>query len=104
MRGVSARRVRTTVRLPRPLYKEAEEFVKKKLVAADTVNEFFVTAICAYVKMLRRKQIDARFARMAEDSDYQQRAKLILEEFVQSDWEALEVTERDLAERELTEA
>jgi len=98
MRGVSARRVRTTVRLPRPLYKEAQEFVEKELVPAGTINEFFVAAICAYVKMIRRKQIDARFAFMAEDSDYQKQAKLILEEFGPSDWEALELNERELTE------
>jgi hypothetical protein len=98
MRGVSARRVRTTVRLPRPLYEEVQEFVKKELVAADSVNEFFVAAIRAYVRMIRRKQIDARFDRMAEDADYQKQAKLILEEFGPSDWEALELTDRELTE------
>lgn len=93
-----AKRVRTTVRLPRPLYDEAREFVNRDIVSAENVNEFFVAAICAYVKMIRRKQIDLNFARMAEDADYQKEAKLIAEEFSQSDWDALQLSEVDPVE------
>lgn len=94
----SGKRVRTTVRLPQPLYDEARQFVARDLVQADNINEFFVAAICAYVKLLRRKEIDARFAAMAEDVDYQKEAKLITEEFSQSDWEAFEITELEPVE------
>ncbi len=48
--------------------------------------------------MWRRKQIDAAFAGIAEDADYQKEAKLIAEEFSQSDWEALEISEKDPVE------
>lgn len=92
----TGRKVRTTVRLPRPLYDEARKFVDKS--PAENINDFFVTAICAYVKLLRRKQIDAEFAKMAEDVNYQTEARLIDEEFSQSDWEALELGERDAVE------
>jgi hypothetical protein len=98
MHAASSRRVRTTVRLPRPLYEEAQEFVRNDLVAADNINEFFVAAICAYVRVLKRKQTDALFGKMAEDVDYQKQAKLILEEFAPSDWEALQLGEREFAE------
>jgi len=90
----SSEKVRTTVRLPRPLYDEARRFIEKE----ETANDFFVAAICAYVKLLRRKQIDAAFSRMAEDAKYQADAKLIEEEFNQSDWDAFELGEKDPAE------
>jgi hypothetical protein len=35
---------------------------------------------------------------MAEDADYQKEAKLIAEEFGQSDWEAFELIEREPVE------
>ncbi len=88
-------RVRTTVRLPRPLYEEARKFVERELVSAETINDFFVAAILAYVKLLRRKQMDANFARMAEDADYQKEARLIAEEFSTSDWETFQMAEKD---------
>lgn len=88
-------RVRTTVRLPRPLYEEARRVVEKSISPAQTINDFFVAAILAYLKHLERRQIDAAFAAMAEDTDYQKEASLIAEEFSQSDWEAFQTTERD---------
>jgi hypothetical protein len=92
------KRVRTTVRMPSKLYDEARKFVDRDLVHAENINDFFVAAICAYVKLLHRKQIDADFAKMAEDADYQKEVKLIDEEFSPSDWEAFELTEREPVE------
>jgi hypothetical protein len=92
------RRIRATVRLPQQLYDDAKRIVDKELSPADNINDFFVAAICAYVKLVRRKEIDARFAKISEDADYQREAKLIDEEFNESDWEALELTEREPVE------
>lgn len=89
------KKVRTTVTIPEPLYEEARTFVNSGISPADSINGFFVNAILAYVKLIRRKQIDAKFAGMAEDTDYQKEASLIAEEFNQSDWEAFESVERD---------
>lgn len=94
----SKKRVRTTVRMPVKLYDEARKFVDHDLVQAENINDFFVAAICAYVKLLNRKRVDAEFAKMAEDADYQKEAKLIAEEFSTSDWEAFEITEREHVE------
>jgi hypothetical protein len=90
-----AEKVRTTVRMPKPLYDEARKFVNGNSYPAGTINDFFVAAVCAYVKLLHRKQIDAAFGAMAHDSDYQKQAQLIAEEFTQSDWEALETIDRE---------
>jgi hypothetical protein len=89
------KKVRTTVSLPESLYEEARSFVNKKVSPAESLNSFFVAAVHAYVKLIRRKQIDAKFAAIAEDRDYQEEAKLISEEFSQSDWEAFERVEKD---------
>jgi hypothetical protein len=91
-------RVRATVRMPRLLYDEARNFVAKETSPADNINDFFVAAICAYVKLLKRKQIDALFSGMAEDVNYQKEAMLISEEFSGSDWEAFEIAEREPVE------
>ncbi len=88
-------KVQTTLRLPRPLYQQARSLVEKGVSSAESLNDFIVAAIEAYVNALRRRRIDAAFRRMAEDTHYQEEAQLIAEEFERSDWEALEATEED---------
>jgi len=85
------KKVRTTVSLPKPVYEEARSFVNSNAIPIESINGFFVAAIVAYVKLIKRKQIDAKFAAMSSDASYQKEAKLITEEFNQSDWEALEM-------------
>ncbi len=89
----------TTVRLPRPVYEEAKCVVEKEKGGSGPVvsmNDLIVHAIRAYLKMYKRRQIDAAFAGMAEDADYQKEASLLAEEFAQSDWEALRMGEEAL--------
>jgi hypothetical protein len=91
----------TTLRLPRPVYDQAKSFVDSERAATRvTLNEFFVAAIQAYLKLYRRRQIDAAFASMAEDANYQKEARLLAEEFEESDWEALGLGEDHLSEIE----
>jgi hypothetical protein len=87
-----ARKVQTTLRLPKPLYEQAKAYVRRGATAAATMNDFIVAALRAYTKVLERKSIDAAFRHMAEDAAYQKESQLISEEFTQSDWEALETT------------
>lgn len=96
-RGTKQRlhKVRTTVRLPRSLYDEIRRLVEENSVMAGTFNDFLISALQAYLKMLKRKRIDAAFAGMAADSEYQREAGLIAEEFANSDWEALAMVERE---------
>jgi hypothetical protein len=89
----------TTVRLPAPVYDQAKCVVEKEKGGAGSslsLNDLIVAAIKAYLKMYRRRQIDAAYAAMAEDADYQKEAKLLTEEFEYSDWEALRLGEEDL--------
>ncbi len=102
--AVASRETRaTTVRLPRPIYDQAKSLVdseKQNTTTFLSLNDFFVTAIQAYLKLCRRRQIDAAFAMMAEDVDYQKEASLLAEEFEISDWDALRLDEDHLTEEE----
>jgi hypothetical protein len=88
----------TTVRLPRPVYDQARCVVDKEKggISAISLNDLIVAAITTYLKMYKRRQIDAAFACMAQDADYQKEAKLLAEEFEYSDWEALMTEEEEL--------
>ncbi len=89
----------TTIRLPRPIYDQAKCVVDKEKGGAGasiSLNDLIVTAIKAYLRMYKRRQIDAAFSCMAEDADYQKEAQLLAEEFEHSDWEALGLDEVDL--------
>lgn len=90
-------KVRTTVRVPKPLYAEAQKIIHRSDTTLSTINDFVIAAICAYVKLMKRKQIDAAFDRMAVDAEYQKEARLIAEEFSQSDWDTLASAESDEA-------
>lgn len=48
----------------------------------------------------QRQAIDAAFAEMANDLEYQQKALQIVEEFRFSDWEALQLAESQFDEAE----
>jgi hypothetical protein len=90
----------TTVRLPRPIYDQAKCVVDREKkgggATVTSLNDLIVAAIKAYLKMYKRRQIDAAFAAMAEDADYQKEASLLAEEFSYSDWEALRIGEETL--------
>jgi hypothetical protein len=88
----------TTIRLPRPVYDQAKCVVNTESNGRTRIslNDLIVLAITTYLKMHKRRQIDAAFAGMSEDADYQKEAKLLAEEFDYSDWEALGIGEQDL--------
>ena len=88
-------KVRTTFRLPRALYQEVRGLMEQQAILAPTFNDFLISAVEAYLKMLKRKRIDAAFAGMADDSDYQKEARSVAEQFAHSDWEALQIAERE---------
>jgi hypothetical protein len=82
----------TTVRLPRQVYELAKTAVEKS-EAASSFNDFVVQAIEQKLQQLTEAEIDAAFAHMADDLDYQQDAVALAKEFEKSDWEASRVTE-----------
>ncbi len=76
----------TTVRLPRQVYERAKTVVLQS--QASSFNEFVVQAIEEKVRRLTEAEIDAAFAQMAHDSDYQRGSIALANEFERSDWEA----------------
>ena len=97
----------TTVRLPERIYEMARRVVEREKKgtsgASASLNDLIVTAVTSYLKIYQRKQIDAAFAGMAEDADYQNEAKLLAEEFKDSDWEAFRLEETDQTGEEFHE-
>ena len=77
----------TTVRLPRQVYERAKTVVIQS--QASSFNEFVVQAIEEKVRRLTEAEIDAAFAQMAQDTDYQRTSIALANEFAKSDWEAL---------------
>jgi hypothetical protein len=78
----------TTVRLPQHVYERAKTALVRS--EASSFNEFVVQAIEEKVRSLTEAEIDAAFAQMANDADYQREAIAIAGEFAKSDWEAFE--------------
>lgn len=82
----------TTVRLPRHVYEQAKTVVLQS--QASSFNEFVVQAIEEKVRRLTEAEIDAAFAQMATDEDYQRGSIALASEFEKSDWEAFRSTPR----------
>jgi hypothetical protein len=57
---------------------------------ASSFNEFVVQAIEEKVHRLTEAEIDAAFAQMAQDTDYQRNSITLASAFEKSDWEAFE--------------
>ena len=94
--GTSERdRVQTTIRLPRHVYENAKSLLKGKVFDVRTFNELVVSALQTFIKLTKRKQIDQAFAAMAEDTNYQKEARIIASHFEGSDWEALQLAEKE---------
>ena len=90
-RRVSARTVRTTLALPANLLEAADRAVKAG--KARSRNEFVANALRRELAVQERASIDAAFAGMADDYDFQQEAIAVAEQFATADWEALRIAE-----------
>jgi len=85
--------VRTTVTLPAALLAAVDEAVQAG--KAHSRNELVRIALERELAAQKRAAIDAAFAEMAEDPDYQVEAKAIADEFATADWEAWQQVERE---------
>jgi|APFre7841882654_1041346.scaffolds.fasta_scaffold57360_3 hypothetical protein len=92
MRARSTPKIQKTVRFPKPLIQEVERFIRA-CGQCESVNDFIVKSMKLRIDVLKRKELDAKFAEMSEDTDYQKEARLIAEEFESSDWEAAKFLE-----------
>jgi Arc/MetJ-type ribon-helix-helix transcriptional regulator len=73
-----------TIRLPQPLLKEAEDLIRSS-GRCESMNDFIAKSVQLRVDVLKRKELDAKFAAMSEDAAYQKESTLMAEEFESSD-------------------
>ncbi len=84
-------KTRTTVTLPVELRQRIENAVTRG--AAPSQNSLIVRAVETYLTAQEEAWIDAQFAEMATDPEYQDLQRQIAAEFSVSDWEALQAGE-----------
>ena len=84
-------RARTTVVIPPDLLEAVDRAVSEGL--ARSRNDFLALALRNQLAQCRRATIDAAFAGMADDGDYQREAVEITRAFETADAEALDIAE-----------
>ena len=83
----------TTVRLPRKLYEEARRVVEKGATEASSFNDLLIESLESRLKQLRRERIDAEFASMKNDVQYQKEVNTLMREFDANDRETVRIAE-----------
>jgi Arc/MetJ-type ribon-helix-helix transcriptional regulator len=79
--------IRTTVTLPASLLTAADGLVRSG--RGRSRSDLLARALAREVERLERERLDAEFAAMADDDDFQREAVSIAAEFSAADWEAL---------------
>jgi metal-responsive CopG/Arc/MetJ family transcriptional regulator len=79
--------VRTTLAIPAELLAETDRIVSEGKVRSR--NQFIAQALEHEIAALKRAEIDAALAEMAQDVDYQAEVLQIEREFANASWEAL---------------
>lgn len=83
--------VRTTITLPAELLEATDKAISQG--KAKSRNEFVAQALLHELETLKRAEIDAALAEMAQDPDYQAQVLQIEAEFAVASWEALQLGE-----------
>ncbi len=83
--------VRTTLTLPSELVADTDKAVSQG--KAKSRNEFIARAIQHELAALKRAEIDAALAQMAQDPEYQAQVLKMENEFATASWEALKLEE-----------
>ena len=88
---MAARTIRTTLALPADLLDAVDRAVDAG--KARSRNELVARAVRRELAVQRHAAIDAAFADMAHDTEYQAEAEVIAAEFALAEWEALRTAE-----------
>ena len=91
--GGASQTVRRTVYIPPDVAEETNRIVKAG--KARNHNELMVMALRQMIAETNRKTIDAAFDRMGQDEEAKAEALSICREFEASDWEALQLSDRE---------
>jgi metal-responsive CopG/Arc/MetJ family transcriptional regulator len=84
--------VRTTLTLPASLIEATDKAVSQG--KAKSRNQFVAKALENELAALRRAEIDAALAEMAQDREYQAEVLKMEAEFARASWEALHLGEQ----------
>ncbi len=90
---MEARTVRTTVTLPADLVREADRAVREG--RARSRNDLLASALRRELAAQERAAIDAAFAALADDVEFQAESVALAEEAVPGGWEALRLAENE---------
>jgi len=83
--------VRTTLTLPYELVEATDQAIRQG--KAKSRNEFVAQALRHELAALKRAEIDAALAEMAQDPEYQAQVLKMETEFAAASWEALHLGE-----------
>jgi metal-responsive CopG/Arc/MetJ family transcriptional regulator len=83
--------VRTTLALPSELLEATDRAVREG--KAKSRNEFVALALRHELAAQKRAEIDAAFAGMADDAEYQAEVVKMSNEFATADWESFQIGE-----------
>ena len=94
----------TTVRLPGALLEEAKELLASGVTGIATMSGLIAGALEAYIKMIRKQQIDRAFLQAAEDGQYQRLSREVNEMFAITDRETISSEKKRAVESQETVA
>ncbi|MBM3242305.1 CopG family transcriptional regulator [Candidatus Poribacteria bacterium] len=89
---MSQQRIRTTIDIPLPLLKKADEAVGQKI--AENRNNLILRALEDCLARWEQQKIDEHIAQMALDPEYQNIQRKMVEEYELAGWEALQIGEK----------
>jgi hypothetical protein len=84
----------TTVRLPGSLLDEAKELLASGVTNIGTMSALIADALEAYIRMLRKQQIDHAFLVAGKDGRYRKLSREVNEMFAISDRESVSIEDR----------
>ena len=79
--------VRTTLTIPVDLVKRSQHFIDGGAIPSR--NALIVAALERFLLELERQEIDRQFEAMAEDKTYAAINQQVIDDFAESDWDAL---------------
>ena len=83
--------IRVIITLPRKVLNLVDQVVKDGKAKSRT--QFVASALEHELYELERAAVDAAFAGMSNDKDYQEEVRQIMEDFADSDWESFRMGE-----------
>ena len=84
--------IRTTIDIPIPLLKKADEAVGQRV--AKSRDALILRALEEFLERWEQQRIDEQIAQMALDPEYQALQHKMVEEYEPAGWEALQIGEK----------